>query len=228
MPKYGLISLTDANTIELTLRLIFEYFPGEEINVTEIGIFDGQTARGIYEFVTSHQYGSMSATKEAIGTAHNFKYNYTAIDNNKDKEVLNPFPECNLIIGNSNEVYNQIEDNSQHLIFVDGDHSFAGVVADFFCYADKVKKGGYFAFHDTGKHIKPFSGFQHGDKNNSDAFISVRKALNKLGLLSNEEMQPTSTIRYWHQDVPENWELIFDEADINDPMGGICVFKKLY
>lgn len=131
-------------------------------------------------------------------------------------------------MGNSSEVYNQLEDNSQHLILCDGDHSLIGVISDFFAYADKVKAGGYFAFHDTGRHIKSFKDFQHGDRENPDAYISVRKALEKIGMfkdagydLINGGVSP----RYMGN---HGFRLIFDEADPNDEAGGITVFKKLY
>lgn len=239
MIKYGLISSVDSSVLERTIDLIFDDLDeyGEVINITEIGVFDGQTARGIYEYVTNKEYAAYDI-ELMMDANHNYECNYTAIDNEKDKPILKPFPECNLIIGNSNEVYNQIEDNSQHLIFVDGCHCFAYVVSDFFCYAQKVKVGGYMAFHDTGKHIKPFKDFQHGDKANPDAYISVRKALNSIGLL-HDDYDPLGTERLLQSFYKGNykapqkkefkgWQLIFDEADPTDDAGGICVFRKLY
>lgn len=250
--KYGLISRTDAACLERTIDLICNENHGE-LNICEIGIFDGQTARGIYEHVTKKQYGSIGSAKGSLAKVLNYKCNYTAIDNNKDKEVLRPFPECNLIIGNSNEVYNQLEDNSQHLIFVDGCHCFAHVISDFFCYADKVKVGGYMAFHDTGKHIKPFKDFQHGDKDNPDAFISVRKALTKIelfkmqkGYFIDAEKLEKVDFEATQKKIDElkelgnqigilpmehdkkQWQLIYDVADETNEAGGITVFKKLY
>ncbi len=153
----------------------------------------------------------------------------TGIDNWKDGQKMFDFPqatECGTFIqGNSNEVYNHVQDNSQHLIFIDGDHSYLGIIQDFYAYCDKVKEGGYMAFHDTGKHIKPFKDFQHGDKNNPDAYISVRKALNKIGLLIDTENFHLKVLNKYKM---QQWELIFDEADETDEAGGICVFKKIY
>jgi len=166
MIKYGLISETDARTLEKTIDLLVaDDSHNYPINVTEIGCYGGDTGRGICEYIKSKGRN----------------YWITGIDSFKDKETVR-FPYNEMIYGNSNEVYNQIEDNSQHLIFQDGCHCFAHVVSDFFCYAPKVKTGGYFAFHDTGEHIKKFKDFQHGDKENPDAYISVKKALGKIGL----------------------------------------------
>lgn len=202
MIKYGLISETDARTLEKTIDLLLsDDSHNYPINITEIGVYGGGTGLGINNYFL----------------AKNRDFHLTGIDNNKDGELLR-FPSLYnpMIIGNSSEVYNQLEDDSQHLIFVDGCHCFAHVISDFFCYAPKVKTGGYFAFHDTGKHIKPFKDFQHGDKNNPDAYISVRKALTNIGLFDTKII--------WGRNA---FQLVFDEADPNDEAGGICVFKKL-
>lgn len=197
--QYGLISKTDSLTLEKTIDLICDELDKGfiySIKVTEIGLFDCGTAGGIWEYIIRIKNQSVD---------------YTGIDNESIK-VVNIPQWMRFIKGNSNEVYNQLQDNSQHLIFIDGCHCFAHVISDFYCYADKVKVGGYLAFHDTGKHIKPFKDFQHGDKDNPDAYISVRKALGKIGLLAQQIY----------------WQLIFDEADETDEAGGITVFKKLY
>ena len=197
MIKYGLISKIDGETIESTLDLVCNKFVGEPIHVTEVGIFDGQTARGIRDYLL--QRGRIIC--------------YTAIDSERDKPVLRPFEACNMIIGNSSEVYNRLEDNSQHFIFIDALHTFPAVVSDFFCFETKVKVGGFIAFHDTGTHIVPTSGWQRvGDIDDPDMCLGgVRKALRRIGLLSGR--------------FPF-WELMFDESDPLDEAGMICVFRK--
>lgn len=203
MIKYGLISEVDARCLEKTIDFICDEDKNEWlINVLEVGVYGGETGHGIRRYL--HSKG-----REIM---------LVGIDNNKDGEIVR-YSYDKLIIGNSNEVYSQIEDNSQHLIFVDGCHCFAHVISDFFCYAPKVKVGGYLAFHDTGKHIKPFKDFQHGDKENPDAYISVRKALTNVGFFDDETP--------WLKIYPQGFKLIFDEADENDEAGGICVFKKI-
>jgi len=122
--KYGLISKVDAQTIEKTIDLICNQFPEGIINVCEVGIYAGETGNGIRQYI------------ESKGR----QVNLTGIDNNKDREPLR-LKYDKLIIGNSNEVYSELEAESQNLIFVDANHSFPYVVSDFFCYEDKVKKG---------------------------------------------------------------------------------------
>lgn len=206
--KYGLISKVDASVIERTLDLIFDQIEHDTTYVTEIGLYSGDTGNGIREY----------AKAKAI-TVH-----LTGIDNFKDQQpILRTNRYDDLLQGNSNEVYNQLEDESQHLIFVDGCHCFAHVVSDFFCYAPKVKKGGFIAFHDTGRHIKPFKDFQHGDKENPGAYISVREALEAIGL--GVKVIDAKTLQVFY--LNPRWQLIFDEADPNDEAGGITVFKRL-
>ena len=97
---------------------------------------------------------------------------------------------------------------------MDGLHTFPQVISDFFCYADKVKVGGYMCFHDTGKHLDPLSGWQGvGSKDDQDMCIGgVRRALSKIGLLTNQ--------------LPQ-WKLIFDEAYTEDTGGGVVIIKKV-
>jgi hypothetical protein len=198
MTQYGLISKVDAATIEKTLSLIIKQFPSEVINITEVGLFNCQTSIAIHEYLKD------------------VSHNYTGIDNEKDKPIVRP-GWMNFIKGNSTEVYNQLKDESQHLIFIDANHTFPSTIADFFCYQDKVKPGGYIAFHDTGAHIKPFTGYQlMGSEADSDMYIACRKALKKIGLLNNRFCGSYG-----------RWRLVFDEADENDEMGGVCVFKKI-
>lgn len=194
--QWGLISKLDGATISKTLERILLEFEDEFIKTTEVGIFNGQTSRSINDYI-------ISAGRKNI---------HTAIDSQKDKPVLLPFDDCRLIIGNSIEVYNELPDNSQHFIFIDACHSFPMTIADFYCYQDKVMEGGYIAFHDTGKHIEPFTSFQFmGITRDADMYISCRKALDKVGLLKNKV---------------GGWRMIFDEADPEDQMGGVTVFKK--
>lgn len=216
MIKYGLISETDARTLEKTIDLICEEFKNQSwMEVAEIGVYGGETGNGIREYIKS---------KGMQCIIH-------GIENGKDGEVQR-FMYDQTIRGDSSEVYNQLHDNSIQLLFNDGCHCFAHVISDFFCYAPKVKVGGYFAFHDTGKHIKPFKDFQHGDKENPDAYISVRKALNEINLLHDDyvfDEKEMCTIGGGRLPIMlSGWKLIFDEADPNDAAGGICCFRKLY
>lgn len=205
--NFGLITDTDSNVLMKTIDMIVSNSNEESFCVTEVGVYGGATGRGIKNYLESSGY-------ECI---------LTGIDNNKDGEPIRYMSAYNnFIFGNSTEVYNRIPDGSQHFVFIDGDHSFIGVIADFFAYAPKVKVGGLMAFHDTGSHIKEFKDFQHGDRENPDAYISVRKALLTLGLLN--EYSVSNIVRYKGMG---GWQLAFCEADPTDEAGGISVFQKI-
>lgn len=190
---YGLISETDAKCIEKTIDLI----QADIVSVLEIGLFNCETSKGIKSYIESKG-------KKVV---------YTGIDNQRDKKIDKP-DWMWFILGNSSEVYNEIANESKHLVFIDGLHTFPGVVSDFYCYSQKVKRNGFIVFHDTGFHIDPLHGWQGvGRKDDPDMCLGgVRKALKKIGLLDNK--------------FP-GWRLVFDEADVKDLAGGVCVFKKI-
>lgn len=72
---------------------------------------------------------------------------------------------------------------------------------------------GYFAFHDTSPHILPCTDYQKvGSKADPDSYISVRKALYEIGLFT--------------ADGVHGFELFLDEADPNNPAGGVTIFKR--
>ena len=216
--KYGLISKLDSEILMKTVDLICDEFSDDTINFTEIGIYAGATGNALSQYIKSK----------------NRKCLWTGIDSKKDGEVIRFHPTV-FIPGDSSRVYNLIKDESQHLIIVDGLHTFAGVVSDFFCYAGKVKKGGFLAFHDCAKHINPLHGWQGiGDRNDPDFCLGgVRKALESIGLFEYEKEGVVHWVGYdeWGENENrriKNWDLVFDEADINDEAGGFTVFQKLY
>jgi hypothetical protein len=208
MHNYGLISDVDAATLEKTMDLICADFYHHPICILEVGLYNGRTSKGIKEYI------------ESKGR----EVKLTGIDNYADGEKLVFYPpSAELIVGNSSDVYYKIPDHSQHLIFIDANHSYLSVIQDFFAYSDKVKYDGFLAFHDTGKHIQEKTDWQRiGDKENPDTYIAVRKALRKLGLIDT-----TYTALEADGTFLEEWEVVFDEADPNDKAGGVTVFKRI-
>ena len=198
MIQYGLISKVDSAVLEKTIDLICDEFPSDIIRYTEVGLYNCATALGIHNYISS-KYRSVTVV---------------GIDNEKDKPIDAPFW-LHYIKGNSNEVYNQLEDNSQHLILIDGNHSFPYVISDYYCYKNKVKIGGYLAFHDAAPQAQGKDWQRMGDENDRDMCISVEKALMSIGL--------TNPIKQFYL----GWTPVFYEYDENDRCGGIVVFKKV-
>lgn len=198
MIQYGLISETDAKTIEKTLSLIMQEFPNDYIITCEVGIHNGETSRGMAKYLQSN----------------NRKFAHTAIDNQQDFKMGRPYEEClDFLIGDSVEMSARLVDDFYHFCFIDANHSFHKVIADFVAYTPKIKKGGYLLFHDTNPNIVSYKDYQKvGSEAHENMYISVRRALKAIGLFDNA--------------FPE-WELIFDEFDQENEAGGICVFKKI-
>lgn len=195
--QYGLMTATDYQTMDKVLGMVLEVFPEGIINTCEIGVHRGDGSRGIHKFITD-------------AGRINF---HTGIDNQHDFAMGSPFEGCNFIIGSSIEVYNQIADNSQHFLLIDGCHNYALTMADFLVYSDKVRVGGFVAFHDTGEQIKPMTDFQGmGDKDDPDMYISCRKAVKKLGLFD---------------DTFPGWKYQFSIWDDQFHTGGITVVKRI-
>jgi len=198
MIKYGLISEVDSRCLEKTMDLIRREFPKDSLEFTEVGIYSGETGSGIKQYFNS------------IGMA---SY-WTGIDNARDGQEILFMPD-NFIKGNSNEVYNQLEDESQHMIVIDANHSFPYVVMDYYCFSPKVKQGGFLCFHDAAPQAQGRGWQLMGDKHDSDMSIAVLKALDRIGLLEK------------HLCEVLGWEKIFHEWDENDEHGGMIIFKKL-
>lgn len=195
--KFGWITGRDEQTLLKTLELVIRDFPEGIINTFELGVRKGETSRAIHQFLTD---------KGRI----NF---HSGIDNQRDVKDGTPFEGCRFIIGNSMDVFNNLQNDSQHFGFIDACHSYPMTMVDFLVYSDKIRVGGYLAMHDCGDHIKYYTDYQgHGSVGDADMYISCRKAIKKLGLLDNKFY---------------GWELVFDEYDIKALTGGVAVFKRI-
>jgi len=202
--QYGLISRVDSDTMEKCFDEIFEKFPNDLIRYTEVGLYNGRTTSGVREYFKSK----------------NREYIQTGIDNFKDKEDLVFFPDDAILIqGSSIEVYNQLQDNSQHFIMIDGNHSLPYVIADFYCYKDKLVRGGFICFHDAAPHAQNKSYQRMGSVDDEDMYIVILKALEKIGLTG-----------YNHNREYLGFELAYHEwaSKEIDEGGGVIIFKKLY
>jgi hypothetical protein len=197
-PQPGLITATDADTLKKCLDAIAFQFEGP-ISVCEIGVHNGNTARFIRHYV------------EQVLMA---KLAYTGIDSQTDFAMHSPFPEAKFIVGFSQDVYEQVPDNSQAAIIVDGSHSYANTLMDCLLYGPKLKSKGLFIFHDTSVRIPDFKDYQHtGSRSNKLNWIRCRQALTDLGMYSSPETR--------------GYALVYDIADPDADTGGYSVWRKL-
>ncbi len=56
-----------------------------------------------------------------------------------------------VIYGDANEKYIDFQDSSIDTLFIDGDHTYEGVLSDIIHWYNKVKPGGRIIFHDYGR-----------------------------------------------------------------------------
>lgn len=200
--QYGLISRTDSNAMEEVFDKITKDFPNEPIRYTEVGLYNGRTAHGVKEYFLSKGY----------------PYEITGIESFILGEKMVFFPEDgNLINGSSIEIYNRIPDDSQHFVLIDGNHSFPYVIADYYCYIRKLKKGGYICFHDASPQTQ-WKGWQHtGDKDDPEMTIAVMRALETIGLVGENHNREWLGV-----------ELVCHVWDEENEGCGVIIFKKLY
>lgn len=163
--RYGAILQEDVEGLEMALsELIFpKTLCGDTIRVCEIGMHDGNTARGIQNFI------------QGAGR----KLTYWGIDPDPGTSRPRYIPEgATVIVGDSAEVFNQVPDGMD-LIWVDGCHCFNHVVIETLHYSRKVRPGGFLCFHDTNPSGQG-KGYQYHGPNIPEFGIDVNHALEAI------------------------------------------------
>ncbi len=110
-------------------------------NVLEIGVRHGGTSALWHGLCTGRVVGIDWEGQDGLGK-----------DTRKlHTELIRTYPRFESIIGDSKSVYTIKEADkgeSYDFIFIDGDHSYEGVAADFINYRPLLSPGGCIAFHD--------------------------------------------------------------------------------
>jgi len=169
---YGVLTDVDVKQIEDSLDLLKSTFEDEPINLLEIGIHKGRTARSIRNRL------------KKIGLTN---YTYWAVDAGN---VNNPFEGCNLVRGTSEESFDQLPD--LHWVFIDGCHCVNHVMLDFLNYGHKVAKDGFLLFHDTGPNSQGNHYQNHGPKN-PNFHIATLRAFSKLDIFNRKDWKHISS-----------------------------------
>lgn len=136
--------------LELVAKRSWEQ-PGTRI--LEIGVGNGGTSWAFSKLMETRVLIAIDLPdggwggKAAEATGESFGY----IKNNTEADV-------HLILGNSQnaecpaKVKELLKGEMLDFLFIDGDHSYAGVKTDFLIYSPLVRKGGLIAFHDVCVH----------------------------------------------------------------------------
>lgn len=128
--SYGAITRTDATVLETVLRR----YRDKSCVFLEIGVWNGETARGVKEFCDTN----------------NIRLEYWGIDPNKPDGL---FPNANFVQGVSEEVSREVP-NALDVVFVDGCHCLNHVILDAIHYSRKLNSNGFILFHDAAPHIQ--------------------------------------------------------------------------
>lgn len=140
----------------------------EGMKVLEVGTYDGETTVGILPVIEKNNghyfaidwfFGTMNPGWEDVlkNKPHPHFYDPNQSDDtyarfiaNVQKAIVNPnWQEIATVIrGKSQEVSDQIEDNSIDILFIDGDHRYSAVIKDIELYLPKLKNNGIIVFDD--------------------------------------------------------------------------------
>lgn len=115
----------------------------------EIGVAEGYSSKDFLENGLEKLY-SVDAWR-TLNQSGDGGFEQEWHDKNYNDAVtrLTPFKERSIILrGLSSEVTDNVEDNSIGLLYLDGDHSYNGVIRDLTLWYPKVVKGGVIAGHD--------------------------------------------------------------------------------
>lgn len=85
-----------------------------------------------------------------------------------------------LLRGSSGDMAEQVPNESLSLLYIDGDHSYEGVIFDLITWVSKVKQGGVVALHD-------YENPSYGVKRAVQAYCKVNRL--EVHLLSEDKME---------------------------------------
>lgn len=115
----------------------------------EIGVASGLFSRDLLEQGIELLYSVDAWTKLDQKGDGGFPQSWHDENYRSTIELLRKFKEKPIILkGVSNEMAKKVADNTLGLLYLDGDHSYEGVMKDLHSWYDKVVKGGIIASHD--------------------------------------------------------------------------------
>jgi cephalosporin hydroxylase len=91
-----------------------------------------------------------------IGSAFHYKEHLLTFPRNYDivRWSLERFTNIQVMRGNTSDVAEEFLYKDPTFLFIDADHTFEGVKADYDAWYPKVVPGGYIMIHDSGLHAK--------------------------------------------------------------------------
>lgn len=122
--------------------------------VLEIGTFDGGSAAamleaGAKEVTTVDIFDPERLTEEEDRQEHIDLYAGRPVNILSARNNLKKYDNCNMLIGDSRNIVPNLQNEYFDVCFIDGNHSYSGVKADYENCFIKLKWQGILAFHDT-------------------------------------------------------------------------------
>lgn len=196
MSNYAFIRPQESALIEETIEKLKVEFG--EVRFLEIGVFGGNTTRGVVK-----KCQDIGVPIYAAG-----------VDFIEQKPNPVPTPDYEFHATDSMDAFRNIR-GEFNFLFVDGCHCVNHAMCDFLNYSPFVAVGGYCLFHDTalptGKQEQGDWPQYHGYAGKADSSLGVRQGLEKLGLLQGHR---------------KDWQFV-TELPSDTGLMGMCLFKKV-
>lgn len=194
--QYGYIRNVEASLIESIVDRIKARFG--EVNFLEIGVFGGETAKGIVRKC------------QAIGVP----VKAAGVDFPEWKPVPAPVPDYAFYACDSMDAWRDIK-GKFNFLFIDGCHCVNHSMCDFLNYSPFLVVGGYCLFHDTATHkgraTQDAFSADHSYAGKPDSTLGVRDGLKKVGILQGHRT---------------DWKFV-EEVTSDNGLMGMCLFEKL-
>lgn len=139
--QYGALNSDDVIVLE---RVLF-CFTARRLRFLEIGVYDGQTARGIRDYCSEN----------------GISLEYCGLDNGNQNDGTLPFEGARMIKGDSAESFHLVPAQFD-VVLSDGCHCVNHVILETIHYGNKVVSGGFMLFHDTSPRIQHTMKDPHG------------------------------------------------------------------
>ncbi|MFP8879670.1 MAG: class I SAM-dependent methyltransferase [Myxococcota bacterium] len=130
--------------------LIHDRCPAQDAIVVDLGTYNGSSSAHIHKYCPQVKWIYAIDIREP----------------DPERSLIRDLPRVKFVQGYSDACAEQFPDESVDLIFVDADHSQAGVQKDLAAWSPKIKRGGVIAGHDYGSRRHP------GVKRAVDAFFA--------------------------------------------------------
>lgn len=115
----------------------------------EIGVAEGLFSRDLLNLGIKKLYSIDSWKQLKQNGDGGFTQKWHDMNYNSAVDLLKPFLDNSIILkGKSNEMAKHIMNNELSLLYIDGDHSYDGVISDLNNYYEKVIPGGIISGHD--------------------------------------------------------------------------------